>query len=97
MKYTVLLLLAGALLTGCDRHAGGTGTYTDTTTGTVRRDGVVVDSTRDAKERIDAQTDAEKARIEAQKDATKAQLDADKKKADAKAKAAKADADAAIK
>ncbi|MDB6031941.1 MAG: hypothetical protein JWM16_2279 [Verrucomicrobiales bacterium] len=84
-------------MTGCNRHEGGTGSYSDTTSERTVRDGVVVDSTRDTKAQIDAQTDAEKARIEANKDAAKAQLDADKKKAEAKAKAAKAEADAATK
>jgi hypothetical protein len=95
MKYTILLLLGAALFTGCDKHEGGTGTYSESTKETLENRKDAVDaSARDAKKQAEADKDVEKARIEADKDKAKAQLDADKKKVEAEADVDKAKRDA---
>jgi hypothetical protein len=86
MKYTILAVLAGALLTvtGCDKNQGAAGNDTTTTKETINQQKDSVDSSaREAKKQTEANADATKARIEADKDAAKAQLDAEKKKVDA--------------
>jgi hypothetical protein len=86
MKYTILAVLAGALLTvtGCDKNQGAAGNDTTTTKETINQQKDSVDaSAKEAKKRTEANADATKAQIEADKDAAKAQLDAEKKKVDA--------------
>lgn len=95
MKYTILLLLGAALFTGCDKHEGGTGSYSHTSKEMINEQkDAVDDAARDAKKQVEANKDVEKARIEAEKDKAKAQLDAEKKKVEAESDVDKARRDA---
>jgi hypothetical protein len=95
MKHLMPVLLAAAVLAGCDKQKAAIETNKEATKNAIDDQKKAVDAAAvEAKKQTDAQAAIDKAAIDAKQAATQAQLDADKKKADAEAAFQKAKVDA---